>query len=104
MNNATKYQNAILASVHLTAMKLKKLPAPSESEVRQLQEYMDKLTPENYVYIYNKILDSKLKRLIRETPVMYLPPLRSFPPGLMTRKNRRNRRNRRKNSRRRAHT
>jgi hypothetical protein len=64
-----------------------------------LQRDMDGLTPENYIFAFNNILTPVLRSFMRETPVMYLPPLRPFSKANMTRKNRR-RRNRRNNSRR----
>ncbi len=73
-----------------------------DSVTLELQDNMDKLTPENYIYAFNNILTPDMRTFMRDTPVMYLPPLRPFSAANMTRKNRRNRRNRRKNSRRRT--
>ncbi len=52
----------------------------------ELQDNMDRLTPENYIYAFNNILTPDMRSFMRETPVMYLPPLRPF---FASRKNRR---------------
>ncbi len=63
-----------------------------DSVTLELQDNMDKLTPENYIYAFNNILTPDMRTFMRDTPVMYLPPLRPFSAANMTRKNRRNRR------------